>query len=223
MPKFKSSQTTTETPNVNHIYNQQPSRAGYVLAWALVVAIGIFTLYYWSVSVLDDLGWNAEKLILNILFWPIFVAGCILFLSRIWNYIAAEHHARKLEIERLYNERLALQHKLQTSVSVDSRETDPHTKRRNALIVALVADALGGQHNFSYRKAGEYILTNETKPVGKDSRVVRDALSWLRDNGLVVNNQLVDSATLSEVQRSLYLPIVAHPRLSSSSFGQSDT
>lgn len=223
MPKFKSSQPTTETPNINNIYNQQPSRAGYVLAWAFVIAIGILLLYYWTVSVLDSLGFNAEKFILNILFWPFFAAGWILFLSRVWNYIEDGRHARRLELERLRLERLALQHKLQSSVSVDSREADPQTKRRNALIVALVADALGGQHNFSYRKAGEYILTDETKPVGKDSRAVRDALAWLRDNGLVVNNQLTDSATLSEVQRSLFLPIVAHPRLSSSSYGTDDT
>lgn len=203
-----------------HVHNPGPPWPTIMILSAAIAALIIVGLYQWILVVLADFGAENPRAAFGLgLGCMVLVPAAGVFASWLWNVHADRSHARKLELMREHREMLAIQHKLQQATVVDSRALSKHSRRVHALICALVVDALSGKQNFSFRKAGDYVLAGEPTRLGKDSLVVKEALEWLRSNGMVQGNSWTGEVTsLAEVQRMLYQPpIQQNPLLSASS------
>jgi hypothetical protein len=209
--KRKLENVVSDAQHNTTIHNHSKNWAPEIILAGLFV-LGVSWLgYQFILSGLAELGIaNPKAVFFLIVFGGLFVIAIAWIISWLFNYSANQAHVRRLELEQERRELLAIQHRLQQSVVADSRALDPQTKRRNALVVTLMADALlSGKNNFSYRKAGAYVLTGEQKPVGKDSKVVAEALDWLRDSAAVKGNQLTGKYTsIGDVQRDLHAPVL---------------
>lgn len=196
--------------NTTYIHNHSPSYPAIILTVAGITIVVVIGLYQWIISNLAALGaTHPGTTFFSSLSCLLVFIGFILFAFYLYNWHLDKHHIRRLELEDKRIERLAIEHRYQQSVVADTREINPHLKRRNALIIQLMMDAFYGEQNFSYRKAGEYILTGETHKVGKDSRVVSEALTWLRDNDAIEGNILTGKYTsIGQVQRALYNGVI---------------
>ncbi len=164
-----------------------------------------------TISMLGKIGFkNPESVLAQFVLYTPLGIGLFFLLNWMFSFWWGRFTHYKLDIEDRKNERLRIMQSMQKSVVADSRTVDPKTKRRNALIIALMTDALiANDCNFSYRKAGAYILAGETKALGKDSKAVADALEWLRINGAVEGNSLSGKyQSIGDVQRGLYSPIL---------------
>ena len=212
MAKFKHTTNPgipqSETTNIHHHAPSYPI--------LLIVGVGCLVLVgwlvqQWLISLLDMLHFSDPSATFALLVLSLVVGlPLLLLLNWLFRGWAETRHRHKLELEDKQIERLTIIHQMQNSVVADTRETSPKITRRNKLIVALVADGLQGRHNFSYRKAGRYTLEGEgDKELGKDSTVVEDALTWLRERGAIKSNKLTDRYTsIGQVQRELYAPPV---------------
>ena len=211
MKLFRSVATKTiEQPSRQYVHNHTPNYPGIIITVSGITLLLLVGLYHWILDGLATLGAsNPKAMFFTLLFGSI--VSLLFLLAGSWfvNWHLEQRHKRRLEWEDIRYRRLLTEHKMQQSVVNDTREIDPHLKRRNALIVALMVDAFHGTQNFSYRKAGQYVLTNESKPVGKDSKVVRDALTWLRENEAIEGNNLTDKfGSIGDVQRALHRSVM---------------
>lgn len=206
----KSKNFNSEESSITHVHNHQRGYAGLLLVAAIIIVSIMFGLYQWILSGLAELGVvNPKAAFFLLLFGGMISATFLLLGSYLANWHVEQYHRRKIEHEEARYRRLQLEHRFQSSAVAGTNEIDPAIKRRNALIVQLMFDALDGKQNFSYRKAGDYILTGETSNVGKDSRVVREALQWLLDNEAIKvkknRNYLTDKYTsIGDVERALH-------------------
>ncbi|MEM7347979.1 MAG: hypothetical protein AAF485_27415 [Chloroflexota bacterium] len=208
---FKNAQAIELPPETQATINNYAP--GY---WQPIIAAGAFFLaivmglWHAGVYLLTLLGYSdGERAMAGLISGLVALAALILFLSYFFKVAFDRWSAYKLEMKRLEIDHLRVMHQLQGSVVADSRAVAPEQKRRNALIVALMTDAFNGESNFSYRKAGQYILVGESKPVGRGSKVVQDALGWLKEQGAIEGNRLTGRFTsVGDVQRALHLPVV---------------
>ncbi|MEM7342985.1 MAG: hypothetical protein AAF485_01970 [Chloroflexota bacterium] len=184
--------------------------------WQPIIAAGAFLLaiviglWYAGVYLLTLLGYeDGEQAMAGFIIGLIMLIAFALFLSYIFRVAFDRWSAYRLEMKQLEIDHLRVMHQLQGSVVADSRVVAPDKKRRNALIVALVTDAFNGVNNFTYRKAGQYILVGESEPVGRGSGVVRESLTWLKEQGVVEGNSLSGRfSSIGDVQRALHAPVI---------------
>ncbi len=188
---------------------------GVEILTGVLAFVVLFAFAWWFITgLMDDAGYKVQDLV-NVLigggrfvFYLSILALVIVAASKIYNSIMNEHHRRWMEREELLQERLKTTHAIQQSSTTETRATDPKIIRRNKLIIALMTDALiHDEYNFSYRKAGNYILSNESKPLGKDSTIVKMALGWLKGQGAIDDGLLTTKfSSIGDVQRTLYSP-----------------
>lgn len=213
MARFKHTITQDIPQNeTTYVHNHAPSYVGIILVSAACLVAIIWLVQQWLISLLAKLHFPDPEAAFALLMLSLVVGIPLLLLGNwIFRGWAETRHQQRLEIADKEFQRLTVMHKLQDSVVADSRHLDPDTNRRNKLIVALVADGLQGRQNFSYRKAGEYTLSGEgNHKLGKDSKVVREALQWLREQGAIKSNKLTNRYTsIGQLQRELYAPVLA--------------
>lgn len=227
MKLFKNAAMITppEPQHVTH-HHHAPSYVGPVLVVAVVVLGGLWGLQRWIISLFDRLHFNDPEATFSLLFLGLLVGVPLLWLiNRTLHGWAEARHGRRLELEQLALDRLELQHRLQRSVVQDTRTHDPAEARRVGLIIQVMTDAYDHiLKNGSYtgkdkrpwarRNAGQYVLTGEQDPVGQGSVLIGDAMTWLKDNKVLVGKTKYEQVNLSQypnlaaVQRKLYKPVL---------------